>query len=373
MSATVALNTGSTRRNVLSRIRSLPLFQQHAICITAVAVVALGCFPAEGLIGYRVTALVLLMAVSILAMLFRIGPVMVAAALSALAWNFFFIPPTFTFHIGSTEDLLLFLMYFVVASVNAVLSLKIRQVERKARDKEQKERTIELYNTLLNSLSHELRTPISTIVGAVDALQDRETRLTGEQRTDLLSAIDEAGMRLDRQVGNLLNMGRLESGMLEPKADWCDIHELIGGVVSKLGSVSDHAIILKADPSLPLFKLDGGLLEQVVHNMVHNAVQYTPAGSEVVIGASHADGSCVITIADNGPGFPEQERVRAFNKFHRLPNTRSGGTGLGLSIVKGFVGAQGGSVELGANQPHGALFTVRIPAETSFLSNLKHE
>ena len=187
MSATVALIVRSTRRNVLSRIRSLPLFQQHAICITAVAVVALGCFPAEDLIGYRVTALVLLMAVSILAMLFQIGPVMVAAALSALAWNFFFIPPTFTLHIGSTEDLLLFLMYFVVASVNAVLSLKIRQVERKARDKEQKERTIELYNTLLNSLSHELRTPISTIVGAVDALQDREARLTGEQRTDLLS------------------------------------------------------------------------------------------------------------------------------------------------------------------------------------------
>ena len=135
-------------------------------------IVSIACFLFVDLVGYRVVALVLLVTVSLLAMLFEISPVLIAAVLSALIWNFFFIPPIFTFHVDHAEDLLMFLMYFLVAMVNAVLTFKIREAETIARDKEEKENALRHYNVLLNSLSHELRTPIATIIGAVDTLKE---------------------------------------------------------------------------------------------------------------------------------------------------------------------------------------------------------
>lgn len=373
MAAPVALFAPLGARTVLSTIRSLPLWSQFVIGCGLVCVAALTCFIAQDMIGHRVVALVLLMTVSVLAMLLSTWPVLIAAALSALIWNFFFIPPVFTFHIGSAEDVLMFLLYFVIALVNAVLTLRIRHNERQVRDKEEQVRSLALYNTLLNSLSHELRTPIAAIVGSVDTMQEHDTKLDASQRAELLSTIDEASMRLDRQVENLLNMGRLESGMLRPKADWCDVNETIGGVLNELKADKDHVLHFVPDASLPLFKLDGGLLEQVLQNLLHNALAYTPAGSIILVEATHANGHCTIKVSDNGPGFPESERQRVFDKFYRLPRTVRSGSGLGLSIVKGFVEAMGGTVVLGANTPQGARFTIDLPAETSFLSNLKHD
>jgi two-component system sensor histidine kinase KdpD len=346
---------------------------QYVICCAVVFVVALFCGLAEGLIGHDASALILLMAVSLLAMVFSTGPVLLSATLSALVWNFFFIPPVHTFHINSTHDVLMFLLYFVIALVNAVLTLRIRYGERQLRVKEEQQRSIALYGTLFNSLSHELRTPIAAIVGSVDTLQQHDVKLTVEQRSDLLGTIDEAGARLDRQVENLLNMGRLESGMLRPRADWCDVNEVIVGVLREVKWEDDHTLLFVPDGGLPLFKLDGGLLQQLLHNLIHNAVAYTPAGATIIVAVTHTAGGCRITVADNGPGFPEFERSRAFDKFYRLPRTARGGSGLGLSIVKGFVEAMGGTVTLEANAPRGAHFTIDLPAETSFLSNLKHE
>ena len=151
------------------------------------------------------------MVVSVLAMLFDILPVLITAILSALVWNYFFIPPIGTFHIGKPEDVLIFLMYFVIAMINTVLTFKIRQFEKKARDKEEKENTIRLYDTLLNSLSHELRTPISAIIGSVDTLEENNKRLSEENRKLLISEIKIAGLRLNRQVENLLSISRLEA------------------------------------------------------------------------------------------------------------------------------------------------------------------
>lgn len=358
---------------MVTRIRALPLALQFTANVIAVIVTAACCWLARDLIGYHLTALVLLLAVSLLAMLFRMGPVMAAAALSALLWNFFFIPPTFTFHIGSTEDALMFLLYFVVASVNAVLSIRIREAERRARDKDEKEKAIALYNTLLNSLSHELRTPIAAIIGATDTMRNDSGTLTEAQRAELLATMEEAGARLDRQVSNLLHMGRLESGMLVPKADWCDVNELMNRVVNRSVGAEAHRIELRSDADLPLFKLDAGLLEQVVGNLVHNAVQHSPAGTTIRIAARDEQQVCVISVSDDGPGMTEADRSRAFEKFHRAPGARTGGTGLGLSIVKGFTEAMGGTVTVEPVTPSGLCFTARIPAKTSHLSQLKNE
>src|SRR5580765_7884665 len=152
--------------------------KQYLVAIVVVSLVGLIGFGLQDAFGYRVVAFMLLVTVSILAMFFDIMPVLLGAVLSALVWDYFFIPPRYTFTVGTTEDGFLLLMYFVIALVNAALTFKIRQAERKVRQQEEKENAVRFYNTLLNSLSHELRTPITTIIGASDNLQSNGRQLS---------------------------------------------------------------------------------------------------------------------------------------------------------------------------------------------------
>ena len=163
--------------------------RQYLYSLLLLFVVSLGCYVLSPYLDYRVVAFLLLLVVSVSAVLFDIMPVLITAALSAITWNFFFIPPYFTFRIDNTEDVVLFLMYFVIALVNAALTYKIRQVQKESQAKEEKANTIKLYNTLLNSLSHELRTPIATIVGATDSLQNLGNKLTDLNRHELINEI----------------------------------------------------------------------------------------------------------------------------------------------------------------------------------------
>lgn len=328
------------------------------------------CFISASYIGYKVVALILLMTVSLLAMLFDIMPVLVSALLSALIWNFFFIPPIYTFHIDNAEDLLMFCLYFVIASVNAVLTFKIKQAEKKARDKEEKENTIKLYNTLLNSLSHELKTPIATIIGAVDTIKENE-KLSSTQQNELLSQIDIASIRLNKQVENLLNMSRLETGLLKLNLQWCDINELINLIIQKINT--DKQIIYTSNDALPICKIDSGLIEQVISNIVSNAILYTPNDASINIETTIYDNLLSIIITDNGNGIPEELLNEVFNKFYRLPNTKTGGTGLGLSIAKGFVEAHNGKIIAANNLPKGLKIIIELPVETTYINSLKNE
>ena len=347
---------------------------QCSISITLVLSVSIICFFLSKHIDYRITALILLMTVSVTAMLFDIIPILVTAILSGLILNYFFIKPLFTLHITNTEDILLFLMYVIIALVSAVLTYKIREAENKARDKEEKEKTIQLYDTLLNSLSHELRTPIATIIGAIDTLKENKNKISEQNQTVLLEEIDKASIRLNRQVENLLNMSRLETGTLKTKQDWCDLNELIYSLIEKIAVVkNEHIINFVTDEKLPLFKLDTGLIEEIIQNLVLNAIQYTTNESIITIMATHQSENCIISISDTGNGFPESEIEFAFDKFYRLPNTKTGGSGLGLSIVKGFVEAHNGSITLKNNSNSGACFTITIPTKTSYLNSLKNE
>ncbi|HQX74634.1 MAG: DUF4118 domain-containing protein [Chitinophagaceae bacterium] len=351
------------------------------------------CFVFSRYIDYKIVAFILLLTVSLLAVLFDIVPVLLSSILSAVIWNFFFIEPKFTFRIGNLEDGILFSMYFIVAIINAVLTYKIRQVEKKAREKEEKAKTITLYNTLFNTLSHELKTPIAAIIGATDNLKENKQNLSDENIEQLVTEISLASLRLNQQVGNLLNMSRLESGNMQPKKDWCDISELIYSVINRLQeNLEKHPVHVSIEKNIPLYKIDYVLLEQALYNLVYNASVYTPDYSEIFITAKnnsnkiyelnplvkeHSDlvaeiNSMILVVEDKGPGFPENEIGRVFDRFYRLQNSRTGGTGLGLSIVKGFVEAHEGTVIL-ENVPHGARFTIDIPAEVSFINNLKNE
>jgi len=358
---------------------------QYGYSILAVALVAATCYSLSTILPYRVTALILLVTVSLIAMFFDIAPVMLAAVLSALVWDYFFIPPHFTLSIRDSEDALMLLMYFLVATVNAVLTYKIRLVEKNAMREEGRANTITLYNTLLNSLSHELRTPISAIIGASDNLSEPQ-KLTEKNKADLVGEISKASFRLNQQVENLLNMSRLESGVIHPHLNWCDISELIYSAVNKLEpELKLHTVRVNVPEKFPLFKLDFGLMERAIFNLVNNSAVYTPAGANITISARQGRevgpdsviqavvNELILAVEDNGPGFPKDEVNRVFEKFYRLQNSRTGGTGLGLSIVKGFVEAHHGSIHLENLPGGGAKFTLTIPAEISHPNQLENE
>jgi two-component system sensor histidine kinase KdpD len=316
-----------------------------------------------------------LVTLSVVALFCDIVPVILSAVLSALIWNFFFIPPRFTFHITTTEDAFLFIMYFVIAVLHTVLMYKLKQMQKLALEREEKASTLRLYNTLLNSLSHELKTPIATIIGASDNLLTTNGNLSEKNKRSLLTEISIASLRLNQQVQNLLNMSRLESGTIRLKKDWCDLNELIYKTVDRLGDYSkNHVMDIEIPSNLPLFKLDEGLLEQVLYNLTYNAITYTPEASVVTIKALNIEQQrCEITIEDNGQGFPESEIGKVFDKFYRLDHSKTGGTGLGLSIAKGFVEAHNGTITLENAPLGGALFTITIPAEVSYPNELKNE
>lgn len=365
---------------------------QYLVSVIVVDSVAALCFPFTDWIGYRSVGLLLLFTVSVLTMRLNLYPVLLSAILSALIWDFFFIPPRFTFSVSSKEDALLLIMYFIVAILSGVFNFKIRQFENIARQKEEREIAIKLYNTLFDSISHELRTPIATILGATDALQENDEKLSMHDKKELTSEISNAALRLNKQLENLLNMSRLESSIIRPNFEWCDVNELIYNTLNKLHShLNNHETAVEIDDNMPLVKLDFGLTEQVLSNIISNAANYTPKQTLISIKAflikdhegdmNETEGAyalevdkityrLIIEISDMGKGFPIDEIGSVFDKFYRLKNTQTGGTGLGLFIAKGFVEAQNGSIRVSNKLEHGAIFTIEIP--TTILLQTTH-
>ena len=358
-------------KSILNQIK---IKNQYLISITAICVVSALCLFTRDYLDYKIAGYILLVVVSLLAMFLDILPVLLSAILSALILNFLFIKPYYTFHISDAEDTLLLVLFFIIALINGVLTHKIRKAEKIFQIKEVRSNTMKLYNALLDSLSHELRTPISTIMGAIDTIQSQNVTISEDNKSKLYSEIEKASLRLNHQVENLLNMSRLESGVIQPKMDWCDLEELIYNVLDKLKEdLIFHKIAVETTDKLPLFKLDYGLMEQIIYNLVFNASQYTPKGAKIEIKVKYNPNvdfeynpeklaPCVITVADDGLGFPELEVGKVFDKFYRLQNSKTGGTGLGLSIVKGFVEAQNGTVTLENREEGGSVFTLSFPA-----------
>jgi two-component system sensor histidine kinase KdpD len=351
----------------------------------AVFSVALACFGARDFLDYKIVGYLLLVTVSLLAIFFDIYAVLVAAFLSAVILNFFFIKPYYNFRIHSTEDSMLLLMFFIVALVNGALTYKIRRAKEAARMMEARLNTMKLYNTLLDSLSHELRTPIASIMGAVGTMQDDAGKLSDDNRKRLLCEMEKSSMRLNHQVENLLNMSRLESGYIKPVFDWCDLEELVYKVIDSLSEeLVQHKVVVAKNSYMPLFKLDYGLTEQIIYNLLYNAAHYSPPGSEINIAVEYFPTvdfefpenhrfSCLITVEDNGAGFPEQDIDNAFDKFFRGSNTPTGGTGLGLSIVKGLTEAQNGIITLENKDTGGARFKIYFPAEVMQINEISNE
>ena len=497
--------------------RAIPKLQstitQYVLASAIVAIVALCCFPFSQLIGYRTVSMVILLTVSLLPLRMGPGPVLVAAAVGALVWDFFFIPPIFTFSVGHIEDVMMLGVYFIVAIVTGVLTARVRAREKAVRQREERtaalfsltnnlssahsqEEVIQaavsnikkyfdadvamilgeadgeisaqphpassfdldvkeygvaswaywnekkagkytdtlpsagatyfpisgpryplgvvgvrlhrneklssdqetsldnfisqiasamerellndvnkrsivvaeserLYKILFNSISHELRTPIAAIMGASENLTKISANQGATSTDEYTKEIHIAAERLNRLVANLLDMSRLESGMIQPKMDWCDIHDLINAAVKGLDrELSRHSVIVKVQDEKPLFKLDFGLVEQALTNLVHNAAVHTPEGSSITINAKVEERQCVFVVADSGPGLAKDDLPKVFEKFYRAEGMKSGGSGLGLTIAKGFAEAHKGTLTARNRDSGGAEFTLKIPLTT---------
>ena len=217
-----------------------------------------------------------------------------------------------------------------------------------------------LHRALLDGVSHELKTPLAVIGAAAEtfATADAPTRenLVGEIRT--------ATRRLNRLVTNLLDQTRLESGVLKPRLDWCDAHDLVNAALDGIReTLAAHALETAVPSDMPLFRADAALMEQVIANLLLNAALHTPSGTPIFLaaGVDTTRARVFFTVADRGPGLPAAMRERLFQKFQRGDAARAGGLGLGLSIIRGFVVAQGGEVVAGENPGGGAVFTVYLP------------
>lgn len=230
-------------------------------------------------------------------------------------------------------------------------------------------RADDLRSALLNSISHDFRTPLSTVLGSVTTLQDYGDKLTPAVRRDLLDSIREEAQRLNRYVGDLLDMARLEAGALTPKREWADVRAVIASALARIGErTGSRRIVRDFAPDLSRVKLDRTLLEQAILNVLENAVAYGPDGSRIEVAAYEDPGRVVIAIEDEGPGIAPEALKVVFDRFRRLDRAsdRGDGLGLGLSIARGFIEAMGGRIA--ATSPvadgRGTRFLISLPKST---------
>jgi two-component system sensor histidine kinase KdpD len=237
------------------------------------------------------------------------------------------------------------------------------ETAQQARVAEESER---LHRTLLDSVSHELKTPLAVISAATDGL-DTQLKDAGLPLTEtFLDEIKAANRRLNRIVTNLLDMTRIDSGRLPLNLEWGEARELLESAVSQVeNEVSRERIQITAPEELPLVRLDFGLMEQALCNLLVNAVEHSPAATPIEMSAQLDGGTLLLRIRDHGAGLTPGEEKKVFEKFYRGTDSRPGGTGLGLSIVQGIARAHHGEIDAENNPAGGATFTIRMPVETT--------
>ena len=220
-------------------------------------------------------------------------------------------------------------------------------------------------SALLSSVSHDLRTPLTGIIGAAATLQESGDMLLPAVRDDLLQTISDEADRINRLVSNLLDMTRLESGQVAPNREWFPVEELVGSAVRRCGKrLAQHAVKVHVPGDLPMIHADSLLIEQVLVNLLDNASKYSPAGSEVYITARSDPAQTTISVADRGPGVPGDQRESVFEKFVRgRHNAAKPGVGLGLAICRAIVTSHGGKIWLDERAGGGAIFSFSLPRE----------
>jgi two-component system sensor histidine kinase KdpD len=340
---------------------------EYAVAVLGVAALTIACWLLTPLTGYGAISLIFLLGVLLAGMVLNRGPVLLVGALSALSWNFLFIPPLFTFHIAKFEDALTFATYFIIAITVGSLTAQLKAREHLAAQVQLAHESERLRKTLLDCVSHELKTPLAAIGAASQELiRATPNALDAQMVKQLAGEIQDGSRRLNRVVNNLLDMNRLESGVIRPKQEWCDVRELLQSAVEiERESLTGRDVSFDVPENIPLALMDHTLIEQAVAKLVANAASYAPSGLPIEIDAEYKLDQLIICVSDRGPGLSPDLAERVFEKFYRGDGRRTGGLGLGLSIARGFVEAHGGKLTAENRDGGGARFTISLPVRVT--------
>jgi two-component system sensor histidine kinase KdpD len=242
------------------------------------------------------------------------------------------------------------------------LALERAQMAEAAKTAEVDAQAERTRSALLSAVSHDFRTPLATIQGAVSAVLDQGPRLPSDKQRELLQTAHEETEHLNRLVHNLLELTRAESGGLRPRKEWHSLEEIVGAALTHLERrLRDRPLHVEVPLDLPLIFVDGILIEQVLVNLLENAERYSPSEAVITIQARSVPGSVAVEVSDGGPGFPPGEERRVFDKFYRGSFAKGRGTGIGLTICAAIVHAHDGEIEAGNRPEGGASIRFTLP------------
>ncbi|MFL6499963.1 MAG: ATP-binding protein [Candidatus Udaeobacter sp.] len=357
-------------------VSSSPAFaplKEYLTAVVGVVALTIGCWLLTPLTGYGAISLIFLLGVLLAGMVLSRGPVLLVAALSAISWNFLFIPPLFTFHIEKVEDALTFAAYFIIAITVGGLTAQLKAREHLAAQVQVAQESERLRKTLLDCVSHELKTPLAAI-GAASQELSRQTASVQDSQIlkELADEIRDGSHRLNRVVNNLLDMNRLESGVIRPKREWCEVRELLQSAVdTEQESLNGRDIRLDVPDEIPLALVDHALIEQAVAKLLANAGSHTAPNLPIEIDAEYTNENLLISVSDRGPGIPPETTERLFEKFYRGDDRKTGGLGLGLSIARGLIEAHGGKLTVENRDGGGARFVIRLPVRVTNMNGME--
>jgi two-component system sensor histidine kinase KdpD len=249
----------------------------------------------------------------------------------------------------------------------AALSIERASLAEQARQAELLRVTEKLQTALLNSISHDLRTPLVSITGALSSLREKSLKINQEDRASLLETAHGEAERLNRLVGNLLNMTRLEAGAIHLRLEPCDIQDAIGAALEQLGGRLDkRPVKIDLPQDLPLITMDFALFGQALVNLLDNAIKYSSKNTPIEVVVTQTMNTVDIDICDRGIGIPPEDLERVFDKFYRVQRPESvNGTGLGLAICRGIVEAHGGTIQALNRSGGGTIIRVRLHKDKS--------
>lgn len=352
---------------------------------TTLLIIAVAVLLARGMQPYfdqTNIAMVYLLAVVLVAFLFGLGPGVLTCLLGVFLFDFVNLPPYFGFSDRTGEYLFTLGVMLVTAVVISSLAGRLRQkaaeaAEREARtaaqaiERHELQQQIhaselriqqeQLRNSILNAISHDLRTPLATIQGASSSLMEEGDRFSPAARYRLRAMIYEESLHMQRMVENLLDLTRLQSGQIVLGREWQAIEEIVGSAVAVLKRRSKlRAVQVDVPADLPLIRCDNALLERVLVNLLENADRYSPADAVITVQADVFEGKMRLMIIDQGVGIPPEEQEKVFDPFYRL-GQRGTGFGLGLTICRTIIEASGGEIWLRSALGAGTTVCLTLP------------
>ncbi len=333
-------------------------------------------------VNLTTVALAFLLVVLSSATFFGRNPALLASLVAMLCFNYFFLPPVYTFTISDSENLVAWAAFtitaLVVGELSAYASRRAREADRlykelqaafkTATEAEALKQSDKLKSALLDAVTHDLRTPLTSIKASVTTLLDSEgghrtIELNSEGRAEFLDIINEETDRLNGFIEGMVQLARIEAGSVNATGTVANVEEIIIIALERAEPIlANHHLVLNLQKELPMIRVDSRAIAEVIYNLVENAAKYSPLDSTITIDASTHGNNVLFSITDQGKGIPVEMRERVFEKFLRLDGEQTDGLGLGLAIVRGIVEAQSGTIKInsGANSV-GTKVTLTLP------------